>query len=74
MARAIEERELLLTREAIAMVASGASPRVIVAGIRFGEQILESARASGRDCGVEVVRILNTEGVGSSLAFEPIQE
>ena len=32
------DRELSLIREAIAMVASGQSPRVIVASLRFGKR------------------------------------
>ena len=33
-----------MAREAIAMVASGATPRVVIAGIRHGDEILDSAR------------------------------
>ena len=39
------DQELELVREAIAMVASGNSPRVVLASLRFGEEILPRAQA-----------------------------
>lgn len=65
---------MLLTREAIAMVASGASPRVVLAGIRFGEQILDHARRLALADGVRVNAIRNGDGLGASLVIEPIYE
>ena len=44
-ASALLERELGLVRPAIEMVASGGSPRVVVAGISLGE-LLRSPRAA----------------------------
>jgi hypothetical protein len=49
-----QERELRMAREAIALVASGVSPRVVIAGIRYGDEILDSARRLGLDSGVRV--------------------
>ena len=43
-----------MAREAIALVASGVSPRVVIAGIRYGDEILDSARRLGLDMGVRV--------------------
>ena len=69
---AVRERELLLAREAIAMVASGASPRVVLAGIRFGESILEAARRVALESGVRVSAIQRTADSGTDLVVEPI--
>ncbi len=64
----------MMAREAIAMVSSGASRRVILAGIRFGDQILEPARRLGLPAGVRVNPIRSPEGTGSGLIVEPIYE
>ena len=69
-----EERELRMVREAIAMVASGASPRVVVAGISRGNEILEVARRLGLESGVRVNRLSQREHTGADLAVEPIYE
>jgi hypothetical protein len=47
-----EER---LVREAILMVASKGSPRVMVAGIAFGEQIADRCRRSALEAGVRII-------------------
>ncbi len=47
-----EER---LVREAILMVASQAAPRVLVAGIVFGELILDTCKRAALEAGVRVV-------------------
>ncbi len=39
------DSELILLRDAIAMVAGGGSPRVVVSGLRFGEALLEPGQA-----------------------------
>lgn len=43
-----------LVREAILMVASHGAPRVLVAGLTFGEQILDRCRRSALEAGVRV--------------------
>ena len=73
-AAVMEERELRMVREAIAMVASGVSSRVVVAGISRGEQILEAARRLGLESGVRVNRLVQREAKGTDLAVEPIYE
>lgn len=73
-AAAAEKRELQLAREAIAMVASGASPRVVVAGIRFGDEILDSARRLALQSGVRVNPIRRSLDARSDLVVEPIYE
>ncbi|MEP7378405.1 MAG: hypothetical protein ABI725_02470 [Chloroflexota bacterium] len=69
-----EERELRMVREAIVMVASGASPRVVVAGISAGDQILDAARRLGLESGVRVNRLSQHEDRGADLAVEAIYE
>lgn len=69
----VKERELLLAREAIALVASGASPRVVLAGIRFGEIILEPARRIALESGVRVNALRRSTDSGTDLVVEPIQ-
>lgn len=49
------ERELRLVHEGILLVASGATPSVLIAGLRLGEAILEPARTLAREAGVRVV-------------------
>jgi hypothetical protein len=69
-----EEREMRMVREAIAMVASGASPRIVVAGISRGEQILDACRRLGLESGVRVNRLPQPEAKGTDLTVEPIHE
>ena len=69
-----EERELRMVREAIAMVAIGASPRVVLAGIRHGDDILVTARRLALQAGVRVNRLGQQEDRGADLAVEPIRE
>ena len=67
-----QARELSLAREAIALVAAGGSARVVVAGIRFGEAILEDAQRLALEAGVRVKPIRRAEGFGADLLVEPI--
>jgi hypothetical protein len=63
-----------MVREAIAMVASGASRRVVIAGISRGDEILDAARRIGLESGVRVNRLSQRENTGADLAVEPIYE
>jgi hypothetical protein len=67
------ERESRLVREAIALVAMGASTRVVVAGIRNGEALLDEARRDALAAGVRV-NPLRREKAGLDLVVEPIYE
>jgi hypothetical protein len=49
------ERELHLIREAIALVAAGHSARVVLASLRFGEDLIVPAREIADGQGVRVV-------------------
>ena len=68
------EREKRLIREAVAMVASGASPRVIVAGIRYGGTLLDMARRIGLEAGVRVNPIWSNDHATADIVVEPIYE
>lgn len=63
-----------MTQEAIAMVASGATPRVVIAGIRHGEEILESARRLGLASGVRVNPLRQSAADAADLVIEPIYD
>jgi hypothetical protein len=63
-----------MVREAIAMVASGMSRRVVLAGISRGDEILDVARRLGLESGVRVNRLSKLEAAGADLAVEPIYE
>ena len=69
-----QERELRMAREAIALVASGVSPRVVIAGIRYGNEILESARRLGLSSGVRVNALRQAQRQAADLVVEPIYE
>jgi hypothetical protein len=63
-----------MAREAIAMVASGATRRVVIAGIRHGEEILDSARRLALASGVRVNPIRQMDRDAADLVVEPIYE
>jgi hypothetical protein len=67
-------RETRLVREAIAMVAIGASPRVMVAGIHHGESLLDDARRLGLEAGVRVNPIWRADSKGADIVVVPIHE
>jgi hypothetical protein len=68
------DRESRLVREAIAMVAAGASPRVVVAGIRYGETLLDDARRLALEAGVRVNPIWRADEKGADIVVMPISE
>jgi hypothetical protein len=63
-----------MAREAIAMVASGATPRVVIAGIRHGDEILDSARRIALASGVRVNTLRQVDRDAADLVVEPIYE
>ena len=68
------EHEMRLIREAIVMVASGRAPRVVLAGIRFGETLLDPSRCLALEAGVRLRPLRRTDGAGSDIAVERIRE
>ena len=55
LASAAWDGEERLVREAILLVASHASPRVLVAGILWGEQILDRCKRAALEAGCRVI-------------------
>jgi hypothetical protein len=51
------EGELRLVREAILLVATNASPRVLVAGLWFGERIADAGGRMADEAGVRLVPV-----------------
>lgn len=68
------EYEMRMIREAIAMVASGGAPRVVVAGIRFGETLLDPSRRLALEAGVRLVPLWRADEAGADIAVERIRE
>jgi hypothetical protein len=68
------EHEMTLVREAISMVASGGSPRVVVGGLRFGEDLLAPARDLAAESGVRVVPLWMPDDAGADIAIERIDD
>ncbi len=64
--------ELRLLREAILMVATGVSPHVTVAGLRFGDRLVPACAALSREAGVRVLPVRSSGGrIGFSVEREP---
>ena len=66
------EHEMNLLREAIAMVAGGSSPRVTVAGLRFGEALILPARGLAAAAGVRLVPLWMPDDGGADITVERI--
>jgi hypothetical protein len=66
----ILENEMRLVREAIALVASGVSPRVIVASLRLSAQLLDPGRRLAAEAGVRLVPLWHTDEDGADIAIE----
>jgi len=64
------DQEFELVRDAIAMVASGAAPRVTVASLHFGEELLEAARRLAAASGVRIVPLWTADEAGVDIAVE----
>ena len=68
--RTIDHERALIT-EAIRMVASGSSPRVTVASLRFGEVLLPEARTLATAAGVHIVPLWTLDQFNHAMAVEP---
>jgi hypothetical protein len=60
-------RELELVRQAVAMVASGGSRRVVVSNLRFGAELLPMARALASANGLRIVPIWRADDSGPDI-------
>ena len=63
-----------LVRDAIAMVASGGSRRVVVGGLSFGETLLDHARGLATEAGVRLVPLWMPDDAGADIAIERIDD
>jgi len=63
---------MALLREAIVLVARGGSRRVVVAGLRFGDQLLEPARRLAADQHVRIVPLWMPDDAGADIAVEAL--
>lgn len=61
------DREIELVRGAIRMVASGASTRVTVAGIRFGEAVIRICRPLATSADVVIEPIWGADETGADV-------
>jgi len=68
------ELELTLVSDAIAMVASGASPRVVIASLRFGKALVATASGLATEAGVRVVPLRRPDGTGTDIAVEGLSD
>jgi hypothetical protein len=66
--------ELRLIADAVELVAHGSSPRVTIAGIRFGDELLERARAMAALAGLRASGLYRTDESGSDLVIERVAE
>ncbi len=64
------DNELLLIREAIMMVASGGSPRVVVAGLRLAGALIGPGSRLAQAAGVRLVPLWWADEAGADLAIE----
>jgi hypothetical protein len=64
------DQELRLVGDAVAMVAMGGSPRVVLVGLRFSEQLIEPARRMVVGKHVRIVALWTTDEGGLDIAVE----
>jgi hypothetical protein len=70
---AMVAREMELVRQAVAMVASGGSRRVVLGNLRFGAELLATAQASGMANGVRIVPLWRPDDSSPDLAVESLE-
>lgn len=68
------EHEMALVREAIAMVGGGGAPRVVVAGLHFGEVLLVGAKGLAAEAGVRLVPLWMPDDAGADISVERIAD
>lgn len=64
------EREADLIRGAIAFVASGGAPRVVMAGLRLSDALLPTAHRMALQAGVRIVPLWGADEAGLDVAVE----
>jgi hypothetical protein len=68
------DHEFGLVREAIAMVASGGAPRIVLAGLRFSARLIQPARQVAAGTGVRIVPLWRADGVGLDIAVDSVAD
>jgi hypothetical protein len=66
------DHEVRLVTEAILLVSSGGSPRVTVAGLHYGEQVLEASRSNAAARHVRLVPLWSDDERGADLVVEQL--
>jgi hypothetical protein len=66
------DHEVRLVMEAILLVSSGGSPRVTVAGLHFGEEVLEASQPNAADRHVRLVPLWTDDERGADLVVEAL--
>jgi len=66
------EHEMRLVREAIAMVASGGAPRVVLGGIHFGDRLTDWGRRVAGEAGVLLTPLWRSDDAGPDLSVERV--
>jgi hypothetical protein len=64
--------ELQLVREAVAMVASGRTPRVVLGGIRYPEAVLDTARRVALAAGVRLITVPRADDQGVDISIQRV--
>jgi len=68
------QRESRIVREAIALVASGGARRVVIAGLRFGDDVVDPARIAAIEAGLRIRSLSRASGSGIDLSIETVAE
>jgi len=66
------DQELGLVRDAIVLVARGGTRRVVVANLRYGDELMGRAALMAREAGVRIVPLWMPDDAGSDIAVEAI--
>ncbi|MEA2605581.1 MAG: hypothetical protein QOI00_338 [Chloroflexota bacterium] len=66
------DHEVRLVMEAILLVSSGGSPRVTVAGLHFGEEVLEASGPNAAARNVRLVALWTDDERGADLVVEAL--
>jgi hypothetical protein len=68
------DHEVRLVMEAILLVSSGGSPRVTVAGLHYGEHVLEASRSNAAARQVRLVPLWTDDERGADLVVEALDD
>jgi len=66
--------ESQIVRDAIALVASGGASRVVIAGLRFADDVVDPARVAAAGAGLRVRTLARASGDGVDLSIDAVGE